>query len=541
MAESYFILTANHTPSPTGLQLGEGSTCIVSMEWHDGMRVFVKRLKPEYRGVELYEDAFRKEYEIGSRLSSPQLPQYIRMDDDGSIYEEYIDGKTLELFLKEEPDYLLDERNLRRFLAELLQGLEYLHSRQILHLDLKPQNIMLTRLGNSVKIIDLGFAYSDSYVASIGATKEFAAPELLAGTMLPDTTMDIYSVGCILRYIADTTKHPLPPLFLTIQERCTQQDPALRYQSATEILELLSIGSSQTDSKQHPLKSRRAMAVISALILLMAIVLTLSFHRSIPDTFRFDNHLICQLISSDSLTVSITHDTLTAYNLKDGEMDITIPSTIDHDGWTFTVTQIDSCTFMDCKRLIAIVLPQTLRSIGNRAFLGCDSLSHVNIPDSVTHIGEYAFRGCRFMHSVRLPQALEVIETGVFSCCSNLREMEVPQNVKELRRDAFGGCLDLEHITLPEGLQIIDRGVFWRCCSMKTITIPSTVTRFGDFVFWGCDSLTDVYMLNPTPVRITDIFHSRHLRIHVPQSSVSAYRSAQYWKDQEIVPIDIEL
>ena len=35
MADSYFMLSANHKPSPTGLQLGEGSTCIVRMEWHD--------------------------------------------------------------------------------------------------------------------------------------------------------------------------------------------------------------------------------------------------------------------------------------------------------------------------------------------------------------------------------------------------------------------------------------------------------------------------------------------------------------------------
>lgn len=537
MPTSYFILTANHVTSPTGAQLGEGSTCIVSMEWYDGRRVSVKRLKPEYRGVELYEDAFRKEFEIGSRLSSPQLPQYIRMDDDGSIYEEYIDGKTLERFIEEQSDYFLEERNLRRFLVELLQGLEYLHSRQILHLDLKPQNIMLTRLGNSVKIIDLGFAYSDSYIASVGATKEFAAPELLNGTMLPDTTMDIFSVGCILRYIADATRHTLPQFFLTIQERCTQQDPASRYQSATEILELLSNGTPQTNSRQHPRNSHRTVTVISSLVLLVAIALTFTCHRSIPDTFRFDDHLVCQLISSDSLTVSVTHDTLATYSLMNGEMDMSIPSTIEHDGNTFTVTQIDSCTFLNCKPLIAIVLPQTLRSIGNRAFLGCDSLSHINIPDSVTHIGEQAFRYCTTIRSVKLPKNIKTLEKRVFSACYKLKEVEVPSSVKELCRDAFGDCFALEHITLPEGLQVIERGVFWQCRSLKTITIPSTVTRFGDFVFWGCDSLADVYMLNPEPPRITEIFHDRHLRIHVPQSSVKAYKSAQYWKDQEIVSI----
>lgn len=535
MPNSYFILTASHTTSPTGLQLGEGSTCIVNMEWYDGRRIFVKRLKPEYRGIKLYEDAFRKEYEIGSRLSSPQLPQYIRMDDDGSIYEEYIDGKTLECFLKEEPDYFLEERNLRRFLVELLQGLEYLHSRQILHLDLKPQNVMLTRLGNSVKIIDLGFAYSDSYVASIGATKEFAAPELLDGTMLPDTTMDIFSVGCILRYIADTTKHSLPQLFLTIQERCTQHAPALRYQSVNEILELLSNGSSLTDSEQHPRNSHKTVTVISAFFLLIAVVLALAFHRSIPETFRFDDQLVCQLISNDSLTVSVTHDTLATYSLKDGDMDITIPPTIEHEGNTYTVTQIDSCTFMNCKTLKAIVLPQTLRSIGNRAFLGCDSLSHINIPDSVTHIGEQAFRMCTNLRSVKLPKYIETLEEKVFSACYKLKEVEVPPGVKELRRDAFGDCLALEHITLPEGLQVIERGVFWQCRSLKTITIPSTVTRFGDFVFWCCVSLSDVYMLNPEPPRITEIFLGLNLRIHVPSASVGKYRSRQYWKDHEII------
>ncbi len=546
MPNSYFILTSANNVSPENNKLGDGATCIVEQSWDDGRRVFVKHLKPEYRGQKVYETAFRKEYEIGSRLDSPFLPRYIRMDEDGSIYEEFVDGMTLDRVLVEDPDYFREERHLRRFLSELLQGLEYLHSRQILHLDLKPQNVMLTRLGHNVKIVDLGFAYSDSFVSSVGATREFAAPEFLDGSMLPDTFMDIYSVGCLLRYIADTLGFCLPMLLQEIQDRCLMQDPAERYQTVDEILPLLDRVGQQSSGSSLPVSEgedvRRSsyrkmvmMAVIGCLA--VAVVCGVWFMNRVPQSFPLSEILMCRTLSSDSLTVEITHDTTEVYRMEDGEMDVTIPQTVTGNGYTFTVTQIDSCTFRNCKPLIAIVLPQTLRSIGNRAFENCDSLSHINIPDSVTHIGEAAFIGCKILRSVRLPQNLDVLDKYMFSACFKLKEVEVPRMVRELRRDAFGDCRSLENVILPEGLQVIDRGVFWNCFSLKAITIPSTVTRFGDFVFWNCRSLKDVYMLNPEPPHITDIFHNLTLRIHVPAASVGKYRSQQYWRDQEIVAI----
>lgn len=538
MSNSYFIFSSSPVDTSEKKTFGEGSTCVIEQAWENDKRVFIKRLKPEYRGQELYENAFRKEYEIGSRLDSPYLPKYIRMDEDGSIYEEFVDGMPLDRFLNEEPDYFQEEHNLRRFLNELLQGISYLHARQILHLDLKPQNVMLTRLGRNVKIVDLGFAYTDSYITSTGTTKEFAAPELLDGSMLPDTSMDIYSIGCILRYIASTTNGKIPDSLLKIQNRCLQREPKNRYQLADDILKELD--KTDTNNIRKPLFTRSRIAIAACAIVIVFVILGACFISKPPTSFPYKHHLSCNTISTDSMTVAITRDTTLTFDANSPQMDVTIPSTITHDGYTFSVIEIDSCTFMKCTPLIAIDLPNTLRSIGNSAFQDCDSLSHINIPDNVTYIGENAFRSCDILSSIKLPQELKVLEQGAFSLCNSLKEIEIPHKVKELRRDAFGLCISLESIKLPEGLEVIDRGVFWKCKSLKSITIPSTVTHFGDFVFWGCNSLTDVYMLNPEPPRITDIFEQHKLRLHVPAASVAKYRNSQYWKDLEIVEIKQE-
>ena len=70
---------------------------------------------------------------------------------------------------------------------------------------------------------------------------------------------------------------------------------------------------------------------------------------------------------------------------------VAIPSTVTHNGTTYSVTSIGEGTFEGCSSLTSITIPNSVTSIGGWAFAGCSSLTSVTIPNSVTNIGDYAF------------------------------------------------------------------------------------------------------------------------------------------------------
>ena len=78
------------------------------------------------------------------------------------ILMEYVDGETLSQRLSRDPDYFRNRSNSDRFVSQLLDAVGYLHSHQILHLDLKPDNILLIRINDDVKFIDLGCCRTDT-------------------------------------------------------------------------------------------------------------------------------------------------------------------------------------------------------------------------------------------------------------------------------------------------------------------------------------------------------------------------------------------
>ena len=206
----------------------QGATCDTFRVKLYGKLHFLKRLKPEHAGDIRYQEAFRKEFETGYRLEHPSLVRYISLDAD-SILMEYVDGETLTELLANNSDYFKQQKNADKFVRQLLDVLGYLHSHQVLHLDLKPDNILLTHINNDVKLIDLGFCNTDTFADTKGYTNAFAAPEQLNGEKL-DARSDIFAFGKILELLPD--HH----IYNKVIVRCTAERPEDRYQSVDEIL-----------------------------------------------------------------------------------------------------------------------------------------------------------------------------------------------------------------------------------------------------------------------------------------------------------------
>ena len=203
-----------------------GATCDTFCVKLYGKLHFLKRLKAEYACDIRYQEAQRKEYEIGYRLEHPNLVRYISLTDNG-ILMEYVDGETLTDRLAKHPEYF-NKQNIEKFLHQLLDVVSYLHSHQVLHLDLKPDNIMLTRINSDVKLTDLGCCYTDTFIDTQGLTNAFAAPEQLSGSNVDERT-DIYAIGKILQLL------PNHHIYNNVIARCIAEKPQNRYQSIDEL------------------------------------------------------------------------------------------------------------------------------------------------------------------------------------------------------------------------------------------------------------------------------------------------------------------
>ena len=209
-----------------------GATCDTYRVKLYGKLHFLKRLKPAFRGDTRYHEALRKEFETGYRLEHPNLVRYISLDDDG-ILTEYVDGETLSQRLHAQPRYFKSRQNTDKFVRQLLDVVGYLHSHQVLHLDLKPDNILLTHIGSNLKLVDLGCCYTDTFADTTGHTEGFAAPEQLSGGAVDERT-DIYAIGKILQQL------PHHYIYNKVIARCTAPSPEDRYQSVEEIARALS-------------------------------------------------------------------------------------------------------------------------------------------------------------------------------------------------------------------------------------------------------------------------------------------------------------
>ena len=256
----------------------QGATCDTFRVKLYGKLHFLKRLKAEYAGDIRYQEALRKEFETGYRLEHPNLVRYLSLDKDG-ILMEYVDGETLSQRLTKNPDYFKHRKNSDKLIRQLLSALQYLHNHQVLHLDLKPDNILLTHINDDVKLIDLGFCYTDTFADTQGRTNAFAAPEQKAGGAV-DVRTDLYAFGKILELLTDHSHYN------KVIARCTAENPSDRYQSVDEILYDIN----------HRRRYFRYVAAFVAIGAVLAIGIALLTHQQNvtperKETFKDSNHV----------------------------------------------------------------------------------------------------------------------------------------------------------------------------------------------------------------------------------------------------------
>ena len=193
-----------------------------------GKKYILKCLKEDYLYVPTYRTALAKEFEIGLQLDHDNVRRTVGMETiqglGDVIIMEYVDGCTLKSLID---NGRLTKPLARKVASQLASALDYMHGKQIVHRDLKPSNIMLTYNGMNVKLIDFSLADSDTFgVLKLPAgTSGYIAPELFASGAQADARADAYSLGMVMRDMAEACGDGK---LARMAARCTRRDPASR-------------------------------------------------------------------------------------------------------------------------------------------------------------------------------------------------------------------------------------------------------------------------------------------------------------------------
>ena len=233
--------------------------------------VAIKTLRADLARDQTFQARFRREAQSAASLNNPSIVAVYDTGEDMTsgvpvpfIVMEFVDGKTVRDLLIE-GHRLLPERTLE-IVSGVLRALEYSHQAGIVHRDIKPGNVMVTRNGD-IKVMDFGIAraMSDSQAtmtqtAQVIGTAQYLSPEQARGERV-DARSDLYSTGCLMyelltgrppftgdspvaiayQHVRENPVPPsqidpaLPPWADSIVLKAMAKSPSERYQSAAEM------------------------------------------------------------------------------------------------------------------------------------------------------------------------------------------------------------------------------------------------------------------------------------------------------------------
>ena len=164
----------------------------------------------------------------------------------------------------------------------------------------------------------------------------------------------------------------------------------------------------------------------------------------LTDKGYFDGLLYYKVTSNSTNEVAVVGAESTAVTAV-------IPSYVIIDGKTFKCTKIEYKAFCERTKLNAIVIPKTIKEIGEQAFYGCSGLTSVTIPNSVTSISSMAFQCCSGLTSVTIPNSVTSIGGGNFYSCDNLKTVK-----SEIEKPFEINAFDYRYI--PSSTLIVPKG-----------------------------------------------------------------------------------
>ncbi len=170
------------------------------------------------------------------------------------------------------------------------------------------------------------------------------------------------------------------------------------------------------------------------------------------------------------------------------------------------ITSIEYDTFRYAGDLTSVTLPASVTSIAYNAFRDTTSLTSISIPNSVTSIGSGAFQYSG-LRSISIPNSVTSIGSSAFYG-SGLTSIVIPNGITSIESATFGLAQDLVSVTIPNSVTSIGSEAFGATSSLRSITIPASVTSIGGEAFTNAINLSSIYFLGnaPTIIEFADTF-----------------------------------
>jgi len=185
-----------------------------------------------------------------------------------------------------------------------------------------------------------------------------------------------------------------------------------------------------------------------------------------------------------------------------------------------SVTSIGDSAFISCDSLTSVVIGDSVTSIGYEAFSYCnklqfneydnckylgskdnpyfaliesvnENLSTYTIHNNTKIIADSAFHGCSRLYSIEIPDSVTSIGSWAFFYCGSLTSVVIGNSVTSIGEKAFNGCSSLESIEIPDSVEVIGDIAFSGCSSLTSVVIGDSVTSIGVNAFFGCNALTE--------------------------------------------------
>lgn len=248
------------------------------------------------------------------------------------------------------------------------------------------------------------------------------------------------------------------------------------------------------------------------------------------DRFSYETSLVTDSFESTGISNGFTYSIASrTYVVITGYVGDAAAASIPAEIRGYPVTKIAEQACQNNNVLVSLELPDSITTIGDRAFSHCSSLESITGGNGVKNLGSAVFEGTPFIKqnkeefliigdgilinyggkdaSVTVPDGVKSI-VGAFEDCATVTDIILPQSIEVIGNYAFASCTQLQSVNIPDSVTDIGEWAFAKCISLKEIYVPDSVTSLGEMCFMYCSSATSVRLSESITAIPSSVFQS---------------------------------